>query len=295
MTDPAAQARRLVRRRFDRIAAIYEPAAVVEREAGARMLERLDLVRLRPQRVLDAGCGTGHLTRALRVRYPAAQLVGVDLSMAMLRQGRPGRGWWRQLMARARGAATAPLCADLQRLPLASGSIDLACSAFALEWVGDLRSALSELRRTLRRGGLLMFVTLGPDTLKELRAALAPDGTLASPYIDMHDLGDALVGAGFADPVMDMEQFTLTYRALPDLLRDLRSAGTRAARTPAQGLRGRGWIERTAQRYEAARREGLLPATFEVVYGHAWNPEQPRRTDDGRAIVRFERPRRRGE
>jgi malonyl-CoA O-methyltransferase len=295
VTEPTVQARRLLRRRFDRIAATYEAAAVVEREAGARMVERLDLVRLTPQRVLDAGCGTGRLTRALRARYPAAQIVGIDFSMEMLRQGRPSGGWWRRAMARSRGAASVKLCADLQRLPLASASVDLACSGFALEWAVDLRAALSELRRVLRRGGLLMFVTLGPDTLKELRAALAPDGTMASPYLDMHDIGDALVEAGFADPVMDMEHFTLTYRALPDLLRDVCAAGTRAGGSAARGLRGRGWLDRVAHGYEAARRDGVLPATFEVVYGHAWNPEQPRRTDDGRAIVRFERPRRRGE
>jgi malonyl-CoA O-methyltransferase len=295
MTDPTPHMRRLVRRRFDRLAATYENAAVVEREAGARMLERLDLVRLQPQRVLDAGCGTGRLTRALRARYPAAQLVGIDLSFGMLQQGRPSGAWWRQLIPGARGATTLQVCADLQRLPLASASIDLACSGFALEWAVDLRAVLSELRRVLRRGGLLMFVTFGPDTLRELRAALAPGATMASPYRDMHDVGDALVEAGFADPVMDMEYFTLTYRALRDLLRDVRAAGTRAGRTAAAGLRGRGWLDRAAQHYEAARREGLLPATFEVVYGHAWTPEQPRRTEDGRAIVRFERPRRSGQ
>jgi malonyl-CoA O-methyltransferase len=295
LTESSAAARRLVRRRFDRIAATYETAAAVEREAGARMLERLDLVRLTPDRVLDAGCGTGRLTRALQMRYPAAQVVGVDLSLGMLRQRRPTGGWWRRLMARARGTASTLLCADLQRLPLAGASVDLVCSGFALEWAVDLRAALSELRRVLRHGGLLTFVTLGPDTLKELRAALAPDGTMTSPYLDMHDIGDALVDSGFADPVMDMEYFTLTYRAVPDLLRDVRGAGTRAGHTGVQGLRGRGWIDRVTRRYEAARREGLLPATFEVVYGHAWNPERPRRTDDGRAIIRFERPRQRGE
>jgi malonyl-CoA O-methyltransferase len=295
VTDPNLQARRLVRQRFDRLAAGYDAATAVEAEAGARMLERLDLVRLAPRRVLDAGCGTGRLGRALRARYPAAEMIGVDLSMGMLRQGRPAREWWRRLLPLGGGGGGLRVCGDLQQLPLASASVDLVCSAFALEWLADPRAALSELRRVLRRGGLLMLVTLGPDTLKELRAALAPDDAVASPYLDMHDLGDALAGAGFADPVMDMEHFTLTYRALPDLLRDLRGAGTRAGRTGARGLRGREWLQRAARRYEAARRDGLLPATYEVVYGHAWNPEQPRRTDDGHAIVRFERPRRRSQ
>jgi malonyl-CoA O-methyltransferase len=269
----------------------------VQREAGTRMLERLDLVRLQPRRVLDAGCGTGLLTRALRSRYPAAQLVGIDLSPAMLRQASFPGGLWGRLAQRVRGTAALHACADIERLPLAGASVDLVCSGFALEWVADLRRALAELHRVLARGGLLMFATLGPDTLKELRSALAGTGAAPAPsaLADMHDIGDALVEAGFADPVMDMEIFTLTFGDLRDLLRDLRESGTRAPRPGAPGLRGRTWLSALAQRYESFRREGRLPATFEVVYGHAWKPELPRRTENGRAIVRLDRLRRRSE
>jgi malonyl-CoA O-methyltransferase len=180
----------------------------------------------------------------------------------------------------------------MAQLPLADASIDLVCSGFALEWADDLRAALLELYRVLARGGLLMFATLGPDTWKELRAALAPAAAAAPlpSLADMHDIGDALVEAGFADPVMDMECFTLTYLTLPDLMRDLRQSGAcgpPVGRTPH--LKGRGWRGRVTQAYQAFRRDGRLPATVEIVYGHAWKPEQPRKTSEGRAVVRLDR------
>jgi len=290
----ALQSRRQIRRHFDRTAPTYQHAAVVQREAGKRMLERLDLVRLHPRRILDAGSGPGTLTDALRPRYPGAELIALDLSPAMLRLATGRAGGLRRLVQRVRGTVPMRVCGDIAQLPLANASIDLACSGFALEWARDLRAALLELYRVLARGGLLMFATLGPDTWKELRAALAPTAAAAPPpaLADMHDIGDALVGAGFADPVMDMECFTLTFVTLPDLMRDLRQSGAcgpLVGRAPH--LKGKGWRDRVTKGYEALRRNGRLPATIEVVYGHAWKPEQPRNSGDGRAVVRFERPR----
>jgi malonyl-CoA O-methyltransferase len=286
------QNRRRLRRHFDRAAPTYERAAVVQREAGARMLERLDLVRLQPRRILDAGTGPGTLAEALRQRYPAADLIGLDLSLTMLRLAGARRGRLRQFVQRIRGSAPMRVCGDIAQLPLAAASVDLICSGFTLEWAGELRAALVELYRVLARGGLLMFATLGPDTLKELRAALGPSAAPDSPRspADMHDIGDALVEAGFADPVMDMEYFTLTFATLPDLMRDLRESGACAPAGGARpGLKGRAWRERVTREYEALRRDQRLPATIEVVYGHAWKPELPRRTGDGRAVVRFDR------
>jgi malonyl-CoA O-methyltransferase len=187
------------------------------------------------------------------------------------------------------------VCGDIAQLPLAGASIDLVCSGFALEWAGDVRNALAELYRVLARGGLLMFATLGPDTWKELRAALAPVGAATSPgaFADMHDVGDALVEAGFADPVMDMECFTLTFASVADLVHDLRQSGACGPRVSTTlQLKGKAWRDRVTQAYEDLRRDGRLPATIEVVYGHAWKPDQPRRTSDGRAVVGFDRLRR---
>ena len=138
-----------------------------------------------------------------------------------------------------------------------------------------------------------MFSTLGPDTLKELRQALGEASPRVHRFMDMHDIGDMLMAAGFAEPVMDMEVLTLTYGGADNLLKDLRLSGSmNAAQARHRGLSGRkGWQQALAA-LESARRDGRLPATFEVVYGHAWKA-RPRTTVDGRAIVDFD-PSRRG-
>jgi malonyl-CoA O-methyltransferase len=275
--------KRAVRRSFDRAAATYDAAAVLQHEVCRRSLERLDFIRHMPARILDAGCGTGNAWRGLAARYPAARLIALDLAPGMLRQAYSAVPWHQRLLGR--GPAT--ICGDLERLPLAGGSIDLAWSSLALQWVNVLPQAFGEMRRVLAPGGLFMFTTFGPDTLKELRAAQAgTDGySHISGFTDMHDIGDQLVQAGFADPVIDMETFTLTYPDVKSLMRDLKAIGARNAaadRPPA--LSGKAWLDTVMRNYEPLRRDGKLPASFEVVYGHAWNPS-PRLGPGGRAVI----------
>ncbi len=272
-----------VRRSFDRAAGTYDAAAVLQHEVCRRSLERLDFIRHTPARILDAGSGTGNAWRGLTARYPGARLVALDLAPGMLRQASAAVPWHQRLLRRS----PATICGDLERLPLAGGSIDLAWSNLALQWVNALPQAFSEMRRVLAPGGLFMFTTFGPDTLKELRAAqTGTDGhTHVSGFIDMHDVGDLLVEAGFADPVIDMETFTLTYLDVKTLMRDLKAIGARNAaadRPPA--LSGKAWLATVTRNYEALRRDGKLPATFEVVYGHAWRPA-PRLSPGGRPVI----------
>jgi len=266
---------RAARRRFERAAAAYLAAARLETEVGTRMLERLDYVRIAPARILDAGSGPAPQAAALGRRYPGAQLLAVDFSLPMLRQAR-AMGW----LARLRGARRpAAICASLERLPFAAGSVQLLWSNMALHWVQDPRAALAEFQRVLAPEGLLMFSTLGPDTLKELRA-VAGKGRVHS-FADMHDLGDWLVAAGFSAPVMDMETLTLEYRDVPALLSELRASGQTSARADRpRGLAGKGLLASLAP---AGSR-----ATCEVVYGHAWKGV-PRKSADGRSIVQFDR------
>jgi malonyl-CoA O-methyltransferase len=304
---PAPFDRSAVRRHFARAAATYDAAAVLQREVGARLAANLDVVKLDPRRILDAGCGTGDALGDFATRYPVARRVALDLAWPMLRVARDKSADRRTLAdrwlapLRRERCAPAPVfaCADVAALPFAAGSFDLVWSNLALQWVSDLPHTLREFLRVLDVGGLLTFTTFGPDTLKELRAAFAAiDGEPhVSPFVDLHDLGDMLMDAGFADPVMHMEHFTLTYDEPMAMLRDLKAIGaTNARHDRARGLMGRGRWTRLLAGLEAlrARSPGAkLPATYEVVYGHAWKTA-PTRIADGRAIINVVRPGRTG-
>jgi malonyl-CoA O-methyltransferase len=271
-----------VRRAFDRAASTYDAAAVLQHEVCRRSLERLDFIRHAPARILDAGSGTGNAWGGLAQHYPKAQLVALDLAPGMLRQAHGNQPWHRRLLGRIPVA----VCGDLERLPLAGASIDLVWSNLALQWVNSLPQAFAEIRRVLAPGGLLLFTTFGPDTLKELRAAQPDAGDARiSRFIDMHDIGDMLVKAGFADPVIDMEMFTLTYDSVRDVMRDLQAIGASNANAGrSRGLSGRAWLSAVERNYEALRRDGRLPASFEVIYGHAWRP-RPRTGPGGRPVI----------
>lgn len=285
MSDELLVDKRQVRRAFEQAASSYDAAAVLQREVCARMLARLDYIKLDPCAVLDAGCGTGNAVDALLSRYAGAPVIALDLALGMAGQVRRRLRWWQSLPGlRPRLSA---VCGDLEGLPLARASVGLVWSNLALQWVNDLPRALVEMHRVLAPGGLLMFSTFGPDTLKELRQAYrgADAHTHVNRFIDMHDIGDMLVAAGYADPVMDMEQVTLTYPSARDLMRDLKTIGAQnATRGRPRGLSGKAALQAVERNYETHRRDGRLPATFEVVYGHAWKP-QPRLGPAGRPVI----------
>ncbi len=254
------------------------------------MQERLDYINLSPQRILDLGCSRGGSFPGLMARYPQAQLLGLDLAPAMLRMAQPARPAWQRWLGLGQSGGAGRVAADAARLPLKSRSAALVWSNLLLHWLDDPLPALAEAHRVLEVGGLLMFSTLGPDSLKELRAAFADGYAHTQRFIDMHDLGDMLVACGFADPVMDMEVITLTYDDLDAMFAELRAAGSSCAmKARRRGLTGAASLKLARENYEKLRRDGKLPATFEVVYGHAWKAE-PKQTPDGRAIIRFEPP-----
>ncbi|MDX9767368.1 MAG: malonyl-ACP O-methyltransferase BioC [Ectothiorhodospiraceae bacterium] len=272
MTDDAyALDKRRLRVAFARATGSYDESAVLQAEIGRRLLERLDYVHLDPRRVLDAGAGTGRGSRALRERYRRAEIVALDIAQAMLCELRRRSGGWRERFRR-----TPAVCADVERLPLADGCIDLIHSNVALQWSMSLDAVFGEFRRVLAPGGLLMFTTFGPDTLRELRAAWAEvdDRVHVHAFADMHDIGDALLRAGFSDPVVDREDIVLTYGDVKTLMQDLRQIGaTNAAVGRGRGLMTPRRLRALEQAYARRRdRDGRLPATYEVIYGHAWCP-----------------------
>ena len=265
-----------IRASFDRAANTYDAAAVMQKLVREEMLSRLDLVSMQPTRILDAGCGTGHASQALMQKYPKAQLVSLDLAMGMLHKTHSTNNSLTQRIKQTLGFNKQHLlCADIEQLPLADASLELVWSNLAIQWCNDLDAAFTDMHRVLRNEGLLTFSTLGPDTLKELRAASSVDGehVHVSRFIDMHDIGDALVRAGFAAPVLDVEHITLTYDDVMGVMQDLKSIGAHnAADGRSRGLQGRGFLKQITEHYERFRKDGKLPATFEVIYGHAWKP-----------------------
>ncbi|WP_420472973.1 methyltransferase domain-containing protein [Noviherbaspirillum sp. ST9] len=297
---------RNVRRLFDNPTQIAE-SNFLRREIASRMHERLSLVKIQPQRVLDLGCGEGADFPVLQALYPDAHLLGLDASFALLAGGRTGQSAAANSMTRLLGKllprkigarhedAFSQLCGDFSLLPLKPASADLIWSNLALHWHPQPDLVFAEWRRVLRVDGLLMFSCFGPDTFREIRAAFAQVDDYAHTlnFVDMHDLGDMLVNSGFSTPVMDMETITVTYESTDKLLADVRAWGGNPLLTRRRGLLGLSARTKLLRALDGFRREdGKIPLTFEVVYGHAFRPA-PTRTADGESIIRLDLPRKR--
>jgi malonyl-CoA O-methyltransferase len=261
-----------VRRAFDRAADHYEQFAVLQNEVCNRLLEKLEVVKITPEFILDAGAGTGKAIPALFNRYKKAQLVALDLSENMLEKSSRHGGFFRSPHL---------VCADIERLPFADDSFDLIFSSLSMQWCNDLDAALLEAKRVLKPGGLFVFSTFGPDTLKELRHSWAQvdEANHVNHFIDMHDIGDALLQGGYAEPVMEAEIMTVTYGSVDAIMHDLKAIGANiTASTTSQvssnkGLMGKSVLQTVRRSYESFRRDDVLPATYEIIYGHAWKAE----------------------
>lgn len=261
-----------VRAAFDASAVSYDPAAVLQQEIANRLLERMQYIRLQPERIVDIGTGTGQCIEGLKKFFPKAKLTALDLSINMLKQCKKKQGWWSGLIN-----SVSYINADAENLPLATNSVDLLFSNLAIQWCNDLQQTFSEFMRVLRPGGLLMFTTFGPDTLKELRSCWSKTDRFnhVNQFVDMHDIGDALVSARFAEPVIDMEMITMTYPSAIQIMKELKLIGAHnVTRGRSRQLTGKGRLQSVIQEYEAYRKEGVLPVSYEVVYGHAWIPEE---------------------
>lgn len=278
--DPVA-----LRRARGRIDAAAQ-APWLHAEAARRMAERLPLVKLQPQQVLDWSGPAGASSALLHKAYPRArQQLVMDAPAAAA-----ARRWWQ------RRAAT-PECVTADGV--GPGACELLWSNLRLHAERDPQTLFDQWHRALAVGGFLMFSTLGPGTLLELQDLYrsAGWGDAYAPFVDMHDLGDMLVHAGFADPVMDQETLTLTWPDTEALLLELRSLGANVASNRFAGLRTPRWRDRLAEALRARAVNGRPALTFELVYGHAFRgaprlPVQSQTTvalDDLRAMIRSSR------
>lgn len=277
--------RQAIQRSFGRAASDYEQHAWLQREVRSRLYERLDDMRVAPQRIVDLGCGSGAGAAELKQRYRQAEVIGVDIAAAMCRETHKQSRWRRPVYA---------IQADARAIPLAANSADLMIANLALQWVDDLPAVLNGVRRILKPDGMLLFSTFGPDTLMELRQAWATvdDQPRVSSFVDQHIIGDLLLSTGFRDPVMDCDRITATYSDVDILMRDLKVIGAHNAQTGRpRGLTGKHKLNAMRKAYATFRdpNNGQLPATWEVVYATAWGPQdgQPMRNPEGGETASF--------
>lgn len=270
--DIAEIDRKAMRVAFEKAAASYDAVAVLQQEVADRLVERMDLMAMKPVSILDAGTGTGFVSKLLAERYPKAKITALDLAFNMLKQAK-GKRTFKQRWNKQFSYVNA----EVENLPFADASIELIISGLTLQWCQDLPKVFAEFKRVLAPGGLLMFSSFGPDTLKELRQSWAAVDELAhvNAFADLHDVGDALVQSGFADPVMDMEMLTVTYKDVKTVMRDLKQIGAHnVMQGRSHNITGKNKLQKMMQAYEQFRVDGLLAVTHEVVYGHAWVPEE---------------------
>lgn len=254
-----------IARSFSRAANTYDDAAFFQRVAGERLLERLQYFKLQPSDILDLGCGTGHFTRELSRRYPSAKVIGADLAEGMID------------FCRARSNQEDYVCADALKLPFESNSFDFVFSNLTIQWVEELPQLFQELNRVLKPEGLLLFTTLGPDTLYELKQSWAAvnDYQHVNNFIDMHHVGDAMLSARLSDPVVDNEPVVIGYNRAIELMRDLKNIGAHNIDSSRNhGLTSPRQLRKLEQEYSKFKMDdGQLPATYELVYGHAFGTE----------------------
>lgn len=283
--DIAEIDRQAMRSAFEKAATNYDAAAVLQQEVANRLVERMDYMSMKPNSILDAGSGTGFISHLLAQRYPKAKITALDLAFNMLKQAKEKRNfkqrWNKQFQY---------VNAEVESLPFADASVELVISGLTLQWCQDLPKVFKEFKRVLAPGGLLLFSSFGPDSLKELRQSWAEVDELphVNAFADMHDVGDALMQSGFADPVMDMEMLTMTYKDVKTVMRDLKQIG---AHNVMQGrshqMTGKNKLKNMMQAYEQFREDGLLPVSHEIVYGHAWVPEA--KNIDSAVVVSFQK------
>ncbi|MDP6103399.1 MAG: malonyl-ACP O-methyltransferase BioC [Gammaproteobacteria bacterium] len=245
-----------IRDAFNNAAVNYNKHALIQKEVAFRTDQKFDLIRPNNQTILDLGSGTGLLTDRILSRFPKSQIIIIDFAYNALLKNK----------------AKTKICADTNKLPIKDNSVDIIVSSLMMQWCTDLNKFFVECFRVLKSDGLILFSTFGPDTLKELKKSwsVVDNKDHVNKFIDMHDIGDQLLNNGFQDPVMEMEKLVVNYETVVELLRDIKGIGAQTVIHRSKSLTGKSMFNGMVEMYESYRKDGKIPATYEVVYGHAW-------------------------
>ncbi|CAM4382788.1 MAG: Malonyl-[acyl-carrier protein] O-methyltransferase [Legionellaceae bacterium] len=252
---------------FNQAAETYPTVSILQKEVGLQLIQRLSFIKIEPKTILDLGCGTGFFTPYLKKCFPNATIISLDIAFNMLTMAKKKAKWF---------SKPSLICAASGNLPFSNHSIDFIFCNQVFHWDTAIQKTLLELKRILTPNGLLLFSTLGPDTLKELRFCWQEIDSYQHihTFLDMHDIGDMLVQTGFYDPVMDSQYMTLAYKDIHTLFHELKANGaSNASLYQNPSLSGKNKLANCSQKYENFRTaENRLPATFEILFGHAWQP-----------------------
>jgi malonyl-CoA O-methyltransferase len=262
-----------VRNAFNEAARHYDQHCVLQNTVAERLIESFEQIKIKPLSILDLGTGTGQATKQLKQQFKSSQLYQADLSEEMLKNARRKSS---RFFSRNHY-----LCADASQLPLESNKFELVFSNLMLQWCIDLDSVFAEINRVLKPGGVFVFTSFGPDTLKELRECWqqVDSDVHVNVFTDMHDLGDGLVRKGMDAPVLSTEEIVLTYDECKQLMRDLKNIGAHNVNEGRRkSLTGKQRLQKVINHYELFRQDNKLPATYEVIYGHAWKPESDKKS-----------------
>lgn len=245
-----------IRKAFNKASNNYDDHAFLQKEIATRLDEKLNVISTRSDIILDLGAGTGLLSKQLIQRFPESKIIALDFAQNSLRNNKSEN----------------KICANANHIPLADNSVDIVISSLMMQWCSDLNQLFYEIHRVLKNNGLILFSTFGPDTLKELKKSWSVVDSEAhvNTFTDMHDIGDIMLANGFQSPVMEMETLTLTYQTVTDLLKDLKAIGAQSVNNRSKSLTGKDKFQLMIKMYESFRKDGKLPATYEVIYGHAW-------------------------
>jgi malonyl-CoA O-methyltransferase len=249
-----------IRNTFNTASSNYNDNALLQNEIANRLAEKLKVISIKPQTIIDLGSGTGFLSEKTAKIFPNSILVCVDFAQQSLLEN----------------SQNLKVCANAYKLPFASNSVDFIVSNLMMQWCPDLTTLFNECFRVLKPQGLFLFTTFGPDTLKELKRSwsVVDSSAHVNNFIDMHDIGDQMLQSGFQSPIMEMENITLTYEKVVDLMHDLKAIGAQNVANRSKALTGKTKFKKMIEMYENYREDGKLPATYEVIYGHAWKNEK---------------------